>query len=185
MASKKEKMIRLLQYLKKYTDKDNPTSMPLIDYYFEQKGLPNFFGAKSSKRKVKREIVKELAYILNTDLYGNPLPKEDWVIVYDGYDKSDEQDREFICNLYYAQPFSKWEVEDIRKSIDMNTELDEEKKSLLKMKIKKYLSNENYEANDPYLKRGVGPVDKKKYLIEKKRTAARHRAAIRYKEQEW
>lgn len=172
MTSKKEKMFRLLQYLKKYTDKDNPTSMPLIDYYFEQKGLIDFFGTKASKRKAKREIIKELAYILNTDLNGDPLPKEDWVIMYDGYGESCEQEREFICNLYYAQPFSGQDISMILKSIEMNPELTTESKLSLITKVRKYCSNKNYETTDPYLRRGVGPVEKKKYLVLKKKKAA-------------
>ena len=135
-----EKALRLLDYLKRFTDKSNPTSMPLIDYYFKEKGCPDFFGTPNSKRRNKRELIKKLASILNTDIHGNPLPKEEWVIVYDGYGEESTKDREFICNLYYNQPFASWDVDDIIKSIEQNLNLDNERKKELTNKVKRYVS---------------------------------------------
>jgi hypothetical protein len=169
MASDTEKALRLLEYLKKYTDKNNPTSMPLIDYYFKEKGCPNFFGTPNSKRRNKRELIKKLANILNSDLYGNPLPKEEWVIAYDGYGEENTKDREFICNLYYNQPFSKWDVDDILKSIENNAGLDDDRKKELTAKVQRYVSNKNYTDRNPAVQRGMNPVEKKKFLIDKKR----------------
>lgn len=178
MASDTEKALRLLDYLKRFTDKNNPTSMPLIDYYFKEKGCPDFFGTPNSKRRNKRELIKKLAAILNTDIDGNLLPKEEWVIVYDGYGEENRKDREFICNLYYNQPFEKWDIDDILKSIDNNARLDADRKKELIAKVKRYISNKNYIHENPGVRRGMSPVDKKKFLIEKKKTAARYRAAI-------
>ena len=53
LISKEEKMIRLLQYLKRYTDKNNPTSLPLIDYYFEEKyKIKNFLLFETGSFKI-------------------------------------------------------------------------------------------------------------------------------------
>lgn len=171
MASDTEKALRLLAYLKKYTDKDNPTSMPLIDYYFKQKGCPDFFGTPNSKRRNKRELIKKLANILNTDIHGNILPKEEWVIVYDGYGEKSTKDREFICNLYYNQPLSRGDVEDILRSVENNPDLNDEEKSNLLQKVGRYVSNKNYIHQSQAVRRGMSPTDKKKFLIEKKRKA--------------
>lgn len=171
MATKTEKMLLLLKYLKRFTDERNPTSMPLIDYYFEKKKGKNFFGSPSAKRKVKHQIVKELAEYLNTDSDGNLLPKEDWVIVYDGYGEEKTNDREFICNLYYNQPFSEEEVKIIEKSIDFNTELDDERKEQLKQKIKKRLYNKYYGKPISFLK-NRGPIERKQYFVEQEKLYA-------------
>ena len=184
MASDTEKALRLLDYLKRFTDKYNPTSMPLIDYYFKEKGCPDFFGTPNSKRRNKRELIKKLANILNSDLYGNPLPKEEWVIVYDGYGEESTKDREFICNLYYNQPFESWDVDDILKSIEQNPMLKDERKKELTAKIRRYVSNKNYNDRNPAVRRGMNPVDKKKFLIEQKRNNAWLRQKIQRK-QEW
>ena len=181
MASDTEKALRLLGYLKRYTDKKNPTSMPLIDYYFKQKGCPDFFGTPNSKRRNKRELIKKLANILNTDIHGNLLPKEEWVIVYDGYGEEGKKDREFICNLYYNQPFSDWDVEDIILSIDQNADLDDERKSVLIQKMRRYAANNNYFHKMHSVRRGMNPVDKKKFLIDQKRNNARLAEIIKRK----
>ena len=181
MASDTEKALRLLEYLKKYTDKNNPTSMPLIDYYFKEKGCPNFFGTPNSKRRNKRELIKKLANILNTDIHGNPLPKEEWIILYDGYGEENTKEREFICNLYYNQSFASWDVDDIIKSIAQNPNLDNERKKELSNKVKRYVSNKNYNHENPGVQRGMNPVDKKKFLIDQKRNNDRLAAIIKRK----
>ena len=181
MTSDIEKSLRLLEYLKKFTDKYNPTSMPLIDYYFKEKGCPEFFGTPNSKRRKKRELIKNLANILNTDIHGNLLPKEDWAIVYDGYGEENDKDREFICNLYYNQPLASWDVNDIIKSIEHNPELDDERKNELTTKVKRYVSNKNYIHENPGVRRGMSPVDKKKFLIEQKKKQARWSAMTKQK----
>lgn len=172
MFSKEERIIRLLQYLKKYTDKDNPASTSLIDYYFEQKGVPDLFGPKESRRKSRRLLIKELVRVLNTDIHGNLLPREEWRLMYDGFGDETKDRHGYICNLYYVQPFNECEIRDIINSIESNPELDYDKKEPLKTKVKKHLSNKNYETTDPFLRRGVGPVEKLKYLKDKKRKSA-------------
>lgn len=181
MASDTEKALRLLDYLKRFTDKSNPTSMPLIDYYFKEKGCPDFFGTPNSKRRNKRELIKKLANILNTDIHGNLLPKEEWVIVYDGYGEENTKERKFICNLYYNQPFASWDVDDIIKSIENNADLDDDRKKELTNKVKRYVSNKNYNHESQAVRKGMNPVDKKKFLIDQKRNNARLAAITKRK----
>lgn len=174
MTTETEKALTLLKYLKQYTDKDNPTSMPLIDYYFKEKGFPDYFGTKHSKRRNKRDLIKKLANILNTDIYGNPLPPEDRVIVYDGYGEDQSQKREFICNLYYNQPFSKTETDDIIESIKQNPNLDDEHKKALIKKIMTYVANKNYYHDNQAVRKGMNAIEKKKFLINQKQNKKRH-----------
>ncbi len=185
MSSKEEKAIRLLQYLRNFTDERNPTSMPLIDYYFRKKGVPDFFGPENSRRKNKRQLVKELVRILNSDINGNPLPREEWRIMYDGCGEEDTKKRHFICNLYYRQPFSRDDISDIIKSIEKNDSLPDEQKKSLTEKVRRYVSTKNYNSNECYLIYGMDPVEKKKlfkrrydtesyidYIIRTKKAAA-------------
>lgn len=176
MISKEEKMIRLLQYLKRYTDKSNPASLPLIDYYFEEKyKTKNFLGHKTTRRN----LIKNLVTILNSDINGNLLPEEEWKLVYDDFVRDVKSpgnyDEHRICNLYYVQEFSDTEIDCIKNSIQANTELDNDTKQQLINKIEKYLQNENYR------KRGLNPVEKKKQLRRQKQADARLRAMIRNK----
>lgn len=176
LISKEEKMIRLLQYLKRYTDKNNPTSLPLIDYYFEEKyKTKNFLGHKTTRRN----LIKNLVTILNSDENGNLLPEEEWKLVYDDFrrdaESPDENQEHHICNLYYVQEFSDYEIDDIKNSIRANEKLSSERQKELVSKIEKYLQNKNYR------KRGMTPVEKKKMLRRQKQAEARRRAMIRNK----
>lgn len=176
MISKEEKIIRLLQYLKRYTDKSNPTSLPLIDYYFEEKyKTKNFLGHKTTRRN----LIKNLVIALNSDEKGNLLPEGEWKLVYDDFlrdtEKTDENTEHHICNLYYVQEFSDFDIDDIKNSIRANEKLDDERQKALVRKIEKYLPNENYH------KKGMSPVEKKKMLRRQKEADARRRAMIRNK----
>ena len=173
MVSKEERIVRLLQYLKKYTDKDNPTSTALMDYYFEQKGMPDFFGPKASRRKSRRAMIKELVRVLNSDLYGNPLPKEEWRLTYDGLEENGEETGGYIQNLYYVQPFSKNDVNTIKDCIRQNPALDDAQKKMLTEKITSHFSNENYESSEAFIQRGATPTEKKKHLKEKAKKRTR------------
>lgn len=176
LISKEEKMIRLLQYLKRYTDENNPASLPLIDYYFEEKyKIKNFLGHKTTRRN----LIKNLVTILNSDANGKLLSEEEWKLVYDDFvrDKKTpgDYDEHRICNLYYVQEFSDLEIDQIKDSIRANKELDADMQQHLIKKVEKYLQNENYH------KRGLNPVEKKKQLRRQKQDDARRRALIKNK----
>ena len=183
MANDTEKALRLLAYLKKYTDKSNPTSMPLIDYYFKEKGYPDFFGTANSKRRSKRELIKKLVGILNTDIHGNPLPKDEWVIMYDGLDEENKKDRNFICNLYYNQPFTARDVDDIVNSIEKNDRLNAERKKELTDKVYRHAANKNYTHHNAAIRRGMSATLKKRFLVERKQNKARLNAYIQKKKE--
>lgn len=176
LISKEEKMIRLLQYLKRYTDKSNPASLPLIDYYFEEKyKIKNFLGHKTTRRN----LIKNLVTILNSDANGNLLPEDEWRLVYDDFVRDvktpGDYDEHRICNLYYVQEFSDLEIDQIKDSIKANVELSDDTKQQLIAKVEKHLQNENYH------KRGLNPIEKKKLLRRQKQADARRRTIIRNK----
>lgn len=176
MITKEEKIIRLLKYLKSYTNKGNPTSLPLIDYYFEEEyKIKNFLGHKTTRRN----LIKNLVLALNSDSKGNLLPEEEWKLVYDDFKRDlenpDENREHHICNLYYVQEFSDNDIDILKDSVRYNESVDDEVKKQLIAKIEKHLQNKNYH------KRSMSPVEKKKLLRRQKQAAARRRAMIRNK----
>ena len=103
---KVEKVIRLLDYLKEYTDENNPASIPQIERYFRSKGYTNFIGTKNTRQK----MIKEMAIAMNTDIDGNLLPKENWRVVYNDFIRENTPGAEplkehHIVNLYYKKEF--------------------------------------------------------------------------------
>ena len=68
--TKEEKIIKLLSYLKKYTDKDNPASIPMIERYFSTNYCKYFFGDKNTRKYsfmdgrgiIKRRDTKDLVF---------------------------------------------------------------------------------------------------------------------------
>ena len=124
-----ENTIRLLEYLKKHTDKAHPLrSVKDVQKEFNDKEL--HFGSDNTIRKFYRNIAD--AY--NLDEEQHPLPQQHWRIVYDGYvklygdgeeeeglsgeDDSDEweEDREKFSNLYYVPEFSYEEIDALKKN---------------------------------------------------------------------
>ena len=107
---KEEKIVRLLDYLKRYTDKHNPASIPQIERYFASMGYPHFFGNKNTRK----DMIKELVRALNTDINGNLLPYEKWRVVYDDFEKENKLgitlQSHHIVNIYYNQEFSVFDV---------------------------------------------------------------------------
>ena len=143
--SKEEKIVRLLDYLKKYTDEKNPASIPQIERYFRAEGYTNFFGTKNTRQK----MIKEMTRAINTDVNGNLLPREEWRVVYNDFIKENTPGNEapkahHIVNIYYKKEFQDREVLKIIESIRNNAQLPEEQKDILICKVKKYLTNNNY-----------------------------------------
>jgi len=143
--SKEEKVVRLLDYLRQYTDRYNPASIPQIERYFRKQGYEKFFGNKDTRKN----LIKSLVMAMNTDGNGNLLPKEQWRIVYDDFVRENTPGSEslkshHIVNIYYNQEFGDREVDVIIKSIQKNEEISDECRDELIGKIRKSLTNDNY-----------------------------------------
>lgn len=143
--TKEEKIIRLLYYLKQYTDQDNHASIPMIERHFESLGHKNFFGGK----KTRGDMIKQMVLAMNTDIDGNLLPKDEWRVVYDDFEKINIEEREplknhHIVNLYYRKEFEDRDVIRLIASVRNNQDLSLEDIETLEGKIRKYLTNNNY-----------------------------------------
>lgn len=144
IVKKEEKVIRLLDYLKRYTDERNPASIPQIERHFASIGHPNFFGNKNTRK----EIIKELVRAINTDIDGNLLPYEEWRIVYQDFTKENiygtKLKSHHIVNIYYRQDFDADEIDMLSRCVKNDDCLQDEIKERLLHKIKECLTNENY-----------------------------------------
>lgn len=143
--TKEEKIVRLLDYLKKYTDPNNPASIPQIERYFAKQGYPNFFGNKNTRKS----IICALSEAMNTDIHGELLPREEWRLVYDDFVKEKNGEKEegsahHIVNLYYNQVFSEEETRQLMHSIEKDADLPENDKKELLQKIRENLANDNF-----------------------------------------
>ena len=136
-VSKEEKMIRLLQYLKEYTDENHPASIPMITRYFDEHYFKGYFGDKNTRKN----MIKEMVRVLNTAQDGNLLPPEEWIVVYDDFVRDNVTEKEVahaehhICNIYYRHPFQKEEVRSILSSIRANQMLSQEQREALLEKV--------------------------------------------------
>lgn len=136
--------MRLLDYLKRYTDKRNPASIPQIERYFASKGYPHFFGNKNTRK----DMIKELVRALNTDINGNLLPYEKWRVVYDDFEKENKLgiplQSHHIVNIYYNQEFDVFDIDVLLNSLNKNMELREDIKQMLINQVCEHLKNENF-----------------------------------------
>ena len=145
-VSKEEKMIRLLQYLKEFTDQNHPASIPMITRYFDEHYFKGYFGDKNTRKN----MIKEMVRVLNTAPDGNLLPQEEWIVVYDDFirDNVTEKDvahsEHHICNIYYRHPFQKEEVRSILSSIRANQKLSDEERNELLEKVSRVFTGREF-----------------------------------------
>lgn len=145
-VSKEEKMIRLLQYLKEYTDENHPASIPMITRYFDEHYFKGYFGDKNTRKN----MIKEMVRVLNTAPDGNLLPREEWSVVYDDFVRDNVTEKEVvhaqhhICNIYYRHPFQKEEVRSILSSIRANQKLSDEERNALLEKVSRVFTSREF-----------------------------------------
>lgn len=151
-ATKEEKLIRLLQYLKAFTDENHPASIPMITRYFDEHYGKGYFGDKNTRKN----MIKEMVRVLNTAEDGNLLPRDEWIVVYDDFvrDHVTEPDiahaEHHICNIYYRHPFQKEEVQKLLSSIRANGKLSEEEKGKLLEKVERVFTSREFFAAPLY-----------------------------------
>lgn len=145
-VTKEEKVIRLLQYLKEYTDENHPASIPMIERYFSEHYWPGYFGDKNTRKNMIKEIVR----VINSNEDGNLLPREEWRVVYDDFVRDNvtepgvQHAEHHICNIYYCHPFKKDEVRTIINSITANQKLTEEERDALIARVKKVFTSREF-----------------------------------------
>ena len=145
-TSKEEKLLRLLDYLKEYTDENHKASLPMIEEYFTKHYWPGYFGDKNTRKN----LIKEMVRVLNSNEKGELLPEQEWRVVYDDFVRDYVTEPEVqhaehhICNIYYRHPFDKSELLKIMMSISQNESLSSDDKSMLKERLKRELGSREF-----------------------------------------
>lgn len=146
-ATKEEKVINLLIYLKQNTDEKHPASIPMITAYFDEHFWKNYFGDKNTRKT----MIKEITRVLNSDSQGNLLPQDQWRIVYDDFVRDygdnrtlEEHASHHICNIYYRQEFTDDEIRIILDSIYHDETLDQKEQIALRSKFEKHACSKDH-----------------------------------------
>lgn len=122
-----ERTIRLIEYLRKNTDKDHTVKLGNIKNAFQDMGL------KLGNDSTINSLVKDIAHAYNSDMEEHALPQSEWRIVFDDYIKnynnalydeneSDETDDDkkpsmHIKNLYYVPEFTYEEIDALIEAV--------------------------------------------------------------------
>ncbi|MBD5129536.1 MAG: WYL domain-containing protein [Ruminococcaceae bacterium] len=144
--------VRLLEYLRKNTDKDHPISQTAL---LRAGGDDHIFGAK--KTLAKNLVV--LANALNTDEYNGLKPEEDWRLSFRGFDdhyangncdSDDDSDDAMISDvtgIYFNHIFSEDELTAIINALNTSKAVSKAKAKVIIEKVLKNLAREEYKKN--------------------------------------
>ena len=132
----------ILRYLKRYTDKDHPTTQTVM-----RADIDNFMGSRGSFIK----MIKSMAKILNFD-EDEILRKEvDRRLLFSGFEKMYNEYGEFeegesfsLKDIYYNHPFSQDEVRKIVTAIKTSTIILPDEQDKLIEKVKSELASEHF-----------------------------------------
>lgn len=134
-----QRIIWLLQYLRKYSAPGYPVKLRDIDRYFRSRDMELAMVDKKTRHK----LIEDLAAALNSDEQDHPLPWEQMRIYYDEL-SPDAGERESgyatITNLYYRQEFTDEEIDQLEEGILFLNSLESARKARLMSKIEQYFA---------------------------------------------
>ena len=146
-----ESCYKIVQYLKKNTDKEHPTTQAAMR---KDSSISEYLGAKETSNS----YINQIALALNSDANGSLNKAKDWRVVFDafsevhGTQKNKTTSSEYvnleklpIRNLYYNQEFSYDELDKIIECISLSDTLDDKTSKKLIKKIKNELATIYYE----------------------------------------
>lgn len=137
--------IRMLEYLRENTDKDNVISQTKL---FEAGGENHIFGAITTLKKT----IAALADALNTDEHGRLKPKEDWRLSYKGFDNyygecsGDNDDKVLadVTGIYYNHIFTDDEITAIINALHSSKAVTRTQAEAISGKLVKNLAPKKY-----------------------------------------
>lgn len=149
-APRFERMFKIMEYLKRNTDRDHPTTQQKM----RNDSISEYIGHKETFNR----LIKDMAFSMNSS--GDEiLPVKDWKIVFDDFkneydldnynpnDDIDEDDSNLsmhIRNLYYNRTFSYDEIDRIIEGILSSKTLDTKSAKDLIEKIENTLTTKFY-----------------------------------------
>lgn len=134
------RVVRLLEYLRANTDKDNPISQSKL---LEAGGKDHSFGARATIRK----YIEVLAEVLNQDEFGGRKPKDERRLSYKAFDEHYDDDDALpaeIRDIYYNQVFSDDEITKIINALCTSKAVSKADAELIAEKLRKNLAKNSY-----------------------------------------
>ena len=135
-----QRIIWLLQYLRKHSDPEHPVKLRDIDRYFQDRGM----DAARSDKKTRHKLIEDLAAALNSDEQDHPLPWEQMRICYDALSpEAEERESGYstITNLYYRQEFTGAEIDLLEEGILFLPSLEAPRKAKLIAKLEEHCAS--------------------------------------------
>ena len=149
-APRFERMFKIMEYLKRNTDRDHPTTQQKM----RNDSISEYIGHKETFNR----LIKDMAFSMNSS--GDEiLPVKDWKIVFDDFkneydldnynpnDDIDEDDSNLsmhIRNLYYNRTFSYDEIDRIIEGILSSKTLDTKSAKDLIEKVENTLTTKKF-----------------------------------------
>lgn len=131
-----ERDYNILEYLRKHTDKDHPTSQSIMTQDIR---ICDYLGKHKS---TFNQLIKDMAITLNGE------EESTWRIVYDDYIRQyrdfEELNSIHIKNLYYNHTFSYEEIDNLIEGVLFSKTIDNQAKRQLIDKIEENLTSEFY-----------------------------------------
>ena len=131
-----ERDYNILEYLRKHTDKNHPTSQSMMKV---DTRICDYLGKHTS---TFNQLIKDMAIALNGE------EESTWRIVYDDYIRQyrdfEELNSIHIKNLYYNHTFSYEEIDDLIEGVLFSKTIDDQAKRQLIDKIEENLTSEFY-----------------------------------------
>lgn len=139
-----ERCFRLIEYLKRNTDKNHTITQAKLRRDPE---ISNYIGSKTTFNNMMRS----LAIAMNTNSWDNMKPEDEWRLVYrtfrnfygDNEDCGDD-DLRFVKDIYYNHIFTEEEITEIITALQMSKMTDNETAEKIIHKIKKELVSKHY-----------------------------------------
>ncbi len=143
-----ERAVRILEYLKRHTDEDNPILLS------DMRRDPMIAGDLGTTETLN-DMICGMARALNSDAGESPLPEEQWRLLFDGYGTllegdGDEQGegkskvRVRIRNLRYRHPFTQGEIDHLIEGVLFSKVLSDGEAHRLVRKIRENLTSKYY-----------------------------------------
>lgn len=139
-----ERCFRLIEYLKRNTDKNHTITQAKLRRDPE---ISNYIGSKTTFNNMMRS----LAIAMNTDSWDNMKPEDEWRLVYRAFknfygenEDYGDDDLRFVKDIYYNHIFTEEEITEIITALQMSKMTDNETAERIIHKIKKELVSNHY-----------------------------------------
>lgn len=111
-----QRLLWLLEYLRKYSAPEHPVQLRDIDTYFKEQDM----GQALVDKKTRHKQIKDLAKALNNDRWDHPLEWKESRICYDEIApgaKKRKSGYSTITNLFYRHEFTDEEIDELEEGI--------------------------------------------------------------------